>query len=225
MRQISFRAERICGVFFFSLRKKEKNIKVLLTVAESGSSLPDAVQYRIPPLGDEDRKDVIDRVLLNNGKRLSDAVCHVLFQKENSRNPLFLYLAANHLCLMDEEDYNWIGQFEDFMEGTNRRQSEIVNQFPDDLEQMAAETLRKSSRVIQSAAVDRCMDYLSVSRHGLRSMDLEQLLNREGLRFVPLHFSQVIHSMNELYTLRLDGRYDFLHRALREGIPGIPVRG
>lgn len=202
----------------FLPQEKEKNIKVLLTVAESGSSLSDAVQYRIPPLGDEDRKDVIDRVLLNNGKRLSDDVCHVLFQKENSRNPLFLYLAANHLCLMDEEDYNWIGQFEDFMEGTNRRQSEIVNQFPDDLEQMAAETLRKSSRVIQSAAVDRCMDYLSVSRHGLRSMDLEQLLNREGLRFVPLHFSQVIHSMNELYTLRLDGRYDFLHRALREGI-------
>ena len=202
----------------FLPHSKGNNIKIFLTSTKQAYQIAEANYYEIPSLSDKDKNNVINKVLYHNGKQISPEVLQILFNKKESKNPLFLYLAVNNLCFMTEQDYNWIGQFENFMEGTNKRQIEMIEQFSDDLCQMSAETLRKVLGMMQSKAIEKCIEYLSVSRHGLRSMDLEQLLKKDGLSFVLLHFSQLIHSMSELYTLRLDGRYDYLHRALREGI-------
>lgn len=203
---------------FFLPQGNVKNIRTLLTTTELTNSSSGINCYNLPTLTNNDKIIVADKVLQDNGKQLTSKVCDVLFSKEISQNPLFLYLAINNLCLMDEEDYNWINQYSDFMEGITNRQIEIVNHFPDNINQMASESLKKVSKIIQSEAIERCIDYLAVSRHGLRIIDLDQLLKKEELSFVPLHFSQLIHFMNDLYVLRFDGRYDYLHRSLRDGI-------
>lgn len=197
---------------------KRNNIKILLTSTKQAYKIAEANYYEIPSFSETDKSNVINKILYKNGKQISPEVLQVLFSKKESKNPLFLYLAVHNLCFMTENDYNWIGQFEDFMEGINKRQIEIIEQFSDDLCQMSAQTLRKILEIMQSKAIEKCIEYLAVSRHGLRSMDLDQLLEKDGFSFVLLDFSRLIHSMNELYTLRLDGRYDYLHRALREGM-------
>ena len=59
---------------------------------------------------------------------------------------------------------------------------------------------------------------LALSRFGLREFDLQKILSKECARFSPIQFYNMINYLNALFVLRNDGRFDFFHKCMREGI-------
>lgn len=195
-----------------------KNIRFLLTCTNQ-VQLPGSLNcFEIPPLNKDDRMQVADRVLGKQGKQLARAVVQSLLAKESSANPLFLYMAINRLCLMDVTDFFWIQSKGGSIHEINERQVSLIQSFPDDLNQMSSQILYHIAERMQIASVIKCIEYMAVSRYGLRSSDLEDLLQMDGEIFVPLHFSMLINYLQEMFILRNDGRYDFMHLSLREGV-------
>lgn len=119
---------------------------------------------------------------------------------------------------MDASDYFSINRKGGQMDAINDRQIELIEGLSDDLEMVSVELLSRIADLIGENRVKRYLKFMAVSRHGLRNSDFEQLTLLEGENFIPLHLAQMINYLNELFILRSDGRYDFLHMSLRNGI-------
>lgn len=172
----------------------------------------------MPVLTEENGLFVIDGILKNMGKELSMPVKKELFQKKGGKKPLYLYLAILRLTLMNSADFMEIRARGDGMEAITAYHCELVKALPDSLPELGFILVCSVAEHVDLDITMASAKYMALSRHGFRIQDLETLTGLEGAHFNALIFSQFVNYMSELFILRNDGRYDFLHKCLREGL-------
>ncbi len=184
----------------------------------------------MPSLQEEELKGMLDANLISIGKRLPKIVKEEVIKKESAKNPLYIYYTLKILTMMDKEDFKAIAQataqrivnkkkqqkevdINEDMESFTQYYLQIMNALPDSLEQLAAVLLEKIADRTNPSMSSQFTSLIGSSRHGLTESHLEVFVDN----FSRLTFAQYTHYISELFMLRDDGRWDFLHQSLRKG--------
>ena len=201
-----------CGFIPYSL---SKSITFFMTTLPD-IELPQKDYYVLRPLTRDDRMQVIDGVLHRFGKELSSRVKEHLLQMDPAENPYYISMAVQRLCMMDSIDFNKVGASSAAPnEAIGNRQIAILEACPDTIEGMCVELFAEAARRIDANLLDDAMNYLAVSRYGLRRSDLAALM---GERWNELKFSHFLNYLYEDFQMRTDGRIDFMHKTIRTGL-------
>lgn len=195
-----------------------------------------AVSFAAPPEGlarfeaaslpPDEREQVVAGVLSAQHRELSAPVIAAILAKQGSQSPLYISLIIQRLVMLDREDFAQIHAMGDGIEAITRYQLRLIEGCPGDASALSAQLLDAASRQVGGDAMRRAMLYIAASRHGLRLSDLEALLTADGVRWIPLDAAAFLQYMGGAFILRSDGRVDFSHRTIRQGILGRaePVR-
>ncbi len=197
---------------------RPQGLHLFLTCLEDYALPGSLTPVSMPRMDEVQRHMVIKGILAAIGKELTAPVTEALIRKNPDSTPLYLYLAVSRLTLMNAADFQNIRNRGDGIEGITARQLELVEDMPEGLEEMCAALVEAVGERINPSMCQRAVSYLALSRLGLRLTDLESLLETEQITFQTLEFAQFVNYMNELFLLRADGRYDFLHKSLRQGL-------
>lgn len=167
------------------------------------------------PLTSEDKTEVIRGILSGYGKSLDKNVLSEMISLKASENPLYLSFLVQRLAMMNRDDFTALRSFGRGMEAISAYQCKIVRDAPSAPDGLCAELLKEAGERIDPELVKAAAEYLAASRYGLRETDLAILL---GEKWKPLLFSQFVSYMQNCFFLRDDGRIDFTHQSIREGI-------
>ena len=171
----------------------------------------------IRPLAKSDKQEVIEGILQSQKKELAVPVIKKMIEKEESDNPLYLSLAAQRLVMMDRRDFEKIVALGDGINAITAHQMEIVDHLPEDLDDLCMNVLHAAAGKLGGNMAELAAQYIAVSRYGLRETDLESIFTASGTEWNSLDFALFIHYMRGFFLQRKDGRWDFVHRCIRDG--------
>lgn len=174
--------------------------------------------HTLPLMGKEDKPDVIRGILSLHRRELEDVVISAIAEKPSSDHPLYMNLLIQQLLMMNKNDFDDIAGHGDGMSAISSHQLELIRKSADDLDGICREVIHSAAGRIGGGFVEKAMEYLAVSRHGLRESDLEGLLREEGILWNALDFSLFINYLRNMFLIRDDGRVDFSHKSFREGL-------
>lgn len=169
-------------------------------------------------LNENQKKEIIIGILSYIGKELDETVILDIVNKQEANNPLYISLLIQRLTMMNKEDFDKIKSDGDGINAINFFQKSIIKNCPDNLNALCVEILNVASERISSNCVQNVTQYLAVSRHGFRERDLEGIFSNIGIEWNSLEFSMLIQYLNSFFILREDGRFDFSHRSIRDGV-------
>ena len=193
------------------------SVRFFLTSAPD-VSLPVENTYILQPLSDDDRRRVVEGVLERHRKELAPRVVERLLEMPASSSPYYISLVAQRLQLMDSIDFERIRDRAEKgrrIEALNSLQVEILDSCPKSLDGMCYELFMEAGKRIDGWFVAEVLNYLAVSRYGLRRSDLAALLAED---WSELKFSHLLSYLQEDFQMRTDGRIDFMHKSAREGL-------
>lgn len=173
---------------------------------------------RLPLVQDRDRPEVIQGILRLHRRELEKPVIAVIAAKPSAGHPLYISLLVQRLLMMNKNDFDDIAGRGDGMSAITSHQLELVEKSADDLPGICSEILQAAAERIGGGFVEKAMECLAVSRHGLRERDLEGILKAEGILWNALDFSLFINYLRSMFLIRDDGRIDFSHKSFRDGI-------
>lgn len=169
----------------------------------------------IAPISGQDKRHVIQGILETHNRELSAQVTDAMVLLPGSDNPLYLSFLVQRLMMMNKQDFDAIRRQGDGMDAITHHQLAVLQTCPQQLDAMSVELMDTAAARIDSAMVLPALNFLALSPHGLRSTDLAALL---GDSFNMLDFAHFISYMNDCFVIRNDGRYDFSHKSIREGL-------
>ena len=172
------------------------------------------------PLAEDDRPEIIRGILRAQGRELDGQVVSAIVQKPAAKSPLYLSLLIQRLLMMNKDDFEEISAHGDGMDAITRHQTGLVKHCSDTLEGVCVDIINAASERLGGAFVRKAVQYLAVSRHGLRESDLEALLSVGSIRWSALDFARFVQYLSAFFILRDDGRYDFAHQSIRRGLEG-----
>jgi len=146
---------------------------------------------------------------------ISYAAKQAIIHKTEAHNPLYLSLVVQRLLLMHRPDFERIYHDGGTMEAVARQELRLVQTCPHTLNEMALELLLEAGRRINAAATTRAIQYIAMSRYGMRPTDLETLCPDV---WSPLDFAHLMHYLQETFLIRDDGRIDFAHHCVRDAV-------
>lgn len=171
----------------------------------------------VRPLGETDKREVVKGILSFLRRELSEPVIERIVGKKGASNPLYLNLAVQRLVMMDKSDFEKIVEQGDGIDAITARQLEVVDSLPQNLDELCMDIIHAASEKLGGNLAETAVQYIALSRYGLREKDLEGLLNARGSEWNSLDFTLFIRYMKSFFLLRDDGRWDFTHRSIREG--------
>lgn len=115
--------------------------------------------------------------------------------------------------MMDKEDFDRIRAAGDGMEAITAYQISLIRACPDHVEDICADIIDLAARRLRAEFMYPALQYLAVSRHGLREKDLEAILTGRGISWSALEFSLFLHYLNIFFICRSSGHYEFSHKA------------
>lgn len=172
----------------------------------------------IQPLTVWDRRAVAEGILHSQGRELSRPVMERILTKEESDSPLYLSLAVQRLVMMDQREFKEISARGDGIEAITEYQKEMVDRLPEDLERLCVELIYTAAEKLETIQMEHAARYIAASRYGLREKDLDGIFTAQGMKWSSLDFTRFLRYMRSFFLLRDDGRWDFTHRSIREGI-------
>ncbi len=184
----------------------------------------------IHPLGNEtkisklkrltpaEKPEVIKGILAEIRKELSPEIISAIVTAESSNNPLYLSLMLQRLIMLNSSDFKKITDFPPGITGIHQYMMYVVKNTPNKTSAMSAELFLEAANRINYALCDRASVFIAISRRGLRESDLEELLKRIDIEWNALDFSLFTKYLAPYFIRRDDGRIDFAHKSIREGI-------
>lgn len=185
------------------------NVRFIMTCIDDFPVLGECIT--LSPLGREDRKEIIKGILAPINKELDDNVVEEIISKKGSASPLYISLLVQRLLLLRADDFE---KMTDPLT-ISAHQRAILSSCPDELDEMSATLFKEAGTHVNGRLIQRCMEYIAATRHGLRVSDLAALLGGEWNYLDFIHF---VYYMNDCFMVRDDGRYDFTHKSLRNGL-------
>lgn len=190
------------------------NVRFVMTCLPQVNVMGNAV-IPIPPIGHDDKEQVILGILQSHNRELSRQVVETMIALPGSDNPLYLSFLVQRLMMMNKQDFDAIRSHGDGMEAITRHQLSVLETCPHQLDAMSVALMGTAAQRIGSTMVPDALNFLALAPHGLRPSDLASLL---GDAFNMLDFAHFISYMNDCFVIRNDGRYDFSHKSIREGL-------
>ena len=194
--------------------------KVLFVISSTSDvntkELPVYLPHRLTA-ADVDK--VIKSVLRPYHKEIEDDVVAAIQNKCEAKNPLYVTLLLQLLLMQNKDDYE---QIRISSEGISSRverdtirinhQIHIIDNASDSLLGLVREFFGAAGKQINIEFVTKVLEYISLSRFGLRDSDLVILL---GDAWNDLDFHLLINYFQGFFIKRVDGRYDFSHSVFR----------
>lgn len=202
-------------------------VKMAFSCLNEFEIVQDMISIDMPTIDGDSKKDIINGILQLSGKQLSKNVVEAICRKPASDNPLYMSLVIQRLNMMNQNDYEEIASRGDEIISTNGKnhqmlsievqQMEILNSCPDDVESFCHYLIDAATDMLDVNFVKSAVEYIAVSRYGLREHDLENILSHDGIKWDALQFSLFINYLSNFFMQREDGRYDFTHKNIRSG--------
>lgn len=167
------------------------------------------------PPNKTETEEIIYGILDSHHRELSRSVVSAIIDKPNSLNPLYVNLLIERLFLMNANDYEAISNIGDGVTAISAHQLSIINQCPDDLNELCYDILVEGGNRINPLLVPEILKYISVTKYGITREALKTVLKEA---WIELDFAYFVSYMNDFFILREDGRYDFSHKNIREAI-------
>ncbi len=186
---------------------------VLTALPELGTGAAQITE--IGPVDDADKRMVVRGILDAHNRELSEGVIAAMLQSAAADNPLYLSFLVQRLLMMNKQDFDSIRTGGDGMAAIDRRQLQVLRQCPQTLQGMSSELMDTAADRVGGDMVRRVLRLLAQAPHGLRVSDLEGVL-KAG--FNRLDFAHFISYMNDCFVVRSDGRYNFSHKSIRQGL-------
>ena len=174
--------------------------------------------FEVPEMTGDARKQVVKGILRDAGRELDDTVIEAIIYRKSSDSPFYMGMLIMRLLMLRGSDFEAIRSLGDGMENISRYQRQIVEAFPDSLDDAILELIRAASERIGGRMAEKAVAYIAMSRNGLRQEELMSLLEKEGLTPNGLDFSMFVQYLRDFFLVRDDGRYDFTHVKIREGV-------
>lgn len=178
-------------------------------------SWADKVVELKPLSKDRDIDGILEEGFRSFGKEANPGILNWIKENKKTDNPLYLSLLVQRLAMMEKSDFEQIDAGGNYNTASFEHQRRILEDCPDDLQGLCCKILDVASVQVGAEIAEKATKYLSVSRYGLRETDLEGILGADVWN--SLEFARFYNYMRNLFVLREDGRYDFLHRSIREG--------
>ncbi len=167
-------------------------------------------------MSEQDQLRVIDGYLDHIRKELHGSVKQGIMHNPSAGLPLSISLMVQRLCIMNVTDFDVINSSTlEPNAAIAERQITLINEMPADLPSLSEYVFEEVGRRINRLFCEKVRKNLAVSRFGLRVSDLIALCKRN---WSTLDFAHYINYLNTDFIVRSDGRYDFMHKSLREGI-------
>ena len=141
-----------------------------------------------------------------------------LFNKTNTGNALYYYLAVARLTMIDAEGYKRIKEIGRGINAINTYMISMIERFPSSTKELACDLIYTCAHMIKDETCYEAAKYIAISRHGFRISDLESLTKSDRFDFSHIRFIQFVNYMNELFFVRDNGAYDYLHDIIRTGL-------
>ncbi len=158
---------------------------------------------------------IIDTLTKSHNKELDNEVIQEVLKKSSVNTPLYLTFLMYRLTLMNRADFELIQRYGSGMNAISRYQIRLVQGCPEDINDMSVELMHMVAERINNNMITQVLAYMAFSQHGLRMEDLKMLLKES---FVALDFSHFIIYIKDCFIVREDGRYDFSHKSIRNGL-------
>ena len=191
-----------------------KNIRFVMTCLPQVNVKGNPVTP-VPPIDQQEKEQVIQGILQSHNRELSRQVVEAMIRLPGSDNPLYLSFLVQRLMMMNKQDFDTIRSRGDGMDAITHHQLSVLECCPHRLDAMSVALMDTAAERIGSSMVPDALNFLALAPHGLRSNDLASLL---GDVFNTLDFAHFISYMNDCFVIRSDGRYDFSHKSIREGL-------
>lgn len=169
----------------------------------------------IRELCDQERNLIIQGSLRRRHKELSKTVLSEILKKKGAGKPLYISMVIDRLMLMDRNDYYAITNSGGSITNITTHQIDIVNSLPDEVSEMATVLFDAAGKMIGRSFVQKALQYIAICRQGLRESDLSFCLQED---WDSVAFSDLLFFLEDQFQIRSDGRIDFLHKALRQGV-------
>ncbi len=202
----------------FLPKKFSDSVYVILSCTDTFELPYMPIKIEIPLFEREERREAVAGILELQRRELSSEVIEKMIEKQGAGNPLYLQLLVQKLIMMNQKDYEVIADQGSGMDAITARQCEIVSDSPELLEKLCVKVLEDGAERIGERFVKEALACIACSQYGLRECDLRGILGAEGYEWSGLNFSLFLNYMRSLFRIREDGRYDFSHKMIREGV-------
>ena len=190
------------------------NIRFFLTA--NTCFLTTGVEYTtLAPLEKSEVEDVTREILRQVNRELDKNVIEDIKNLPSSQCPLYLSLLIQRLLMMNSDDFFEISSSGDGMSAISRHQREIIKACPLETDRLSSALISEAGKRINPSLIKSITEYIAFSRFGLRESDLEGLV---GKSWRAIDFAHFLSYMRESFIMRDDGRFDFAHQSIREGI-------
>lgn len=190
------------------------NIRFFLTANTCFSTT--GVEYTtLAPLEKDEVEDVTREILRQVNRELDKNVIEDIKNLPSSQCPLYLSLLIQRLLMMNSDDFFEINSSGDGMSAISRHQREIIKACPLETDRLSSALISEAGKRINPSLIKSLTEYVAFSRFGLRESDLEGLV---GKSWRAIDFAHFLSYMRESFIMRDDGRFDFAHQSIREGI-------
>lgn len=199
-----------------------KNFVFFGTCTDEFSGL-DAGSVRIAGLTEAERRSVVSGIMSQYNRELDQTVVDAMVKLPAADNPLYLSFLVKRLLMMNKSDYDEISKSGGQMDAISRHQHSIISSCPDSAEEMCALLIDEAGKRINKYLIADVVKYIACSRFGLRQRDIAALTYDDWDMpaygdWDTIDFLHFVMYMGDCFILRDDGRYDFSHKSIRQGI-------
>ena len=204
----------------------DSKIKYIISYMDDGKEndayifLNDFPNYKLGDLTDKDKLEVINASLRDNNKQLPDEVKKEIIKKDGSKSPLYIALLAQRLLMMDREDYQIIMRAGNGYEEISAYQKDLIQKMPNGLKDMILKLISYATKTLDTNTDDvrDTLNYLAVSRRGLRERDLKNIYKLKGKSYNSLDFASLKKYLRAFFLEDKYLRVDFTHKIIRQAI-------
>lgn len=204
----------------------DSKVKFIISYMDDGKEndayifLNDFLNYKLGDLTDKDKLEVINTSLRANNKQLPDEVKKEIIKKAGSKSPLYISLLVQRLLMMDRKDYQTIIRAGDGYEKISAYQKDLIQKMPNGLKDMILKIISYATKTLDTNTDDvrDTLNYLAVSRRGLREMDLKNIYKLKGKSYNSLDFASLKKYLRAFFLEDKYLRVDFTHKIIRQAI-------
>ena len=197
-----------------------RNVKVVTTCTNEFVLPMEATFNRvvknIPALNIEDARTVSKGILASYSRNAYAAIEEEILKKKSIGNPLYISLLIQRLNMMDTEELRRAMTEEEIVAlGIG-----IIREMPEETEDAIVSIIRDGIDKIskEENALYEALQYLAVSRNGLRLSDLNGIFSANGRQLPALDLTLLMKYLDSFFYIHEDGRVDFTHKVIRQGL-------
>lgn len=181
-------------------------------------------EFIIPEFSLKDEKIVLDNLLHYYNKELSNKIKHHFFENKSS-SPLLINLKLMRLLMMDKLDYKNIYASSD-SDALFEYQLNLIKNMGNNLEcvidSIISELKNKVEVGEEDDYVQSVLEYIAISKHGLRRNDIENLMLDKGYERNRLALDHLFYYINDFFIVDGIGRVDFGYVTVKNKVGNLP---